>query len=56
MVWPWYWPEGNNNPKAEAEGHYGCPKVNTKTIPLQASINVFIPKHNLQWKTRPLDL
>ena len=25
-----------------AEGHYGCPKVNTLAIPLQATINVLI--------------
>ena len=31
-IWPWYWPEG----------HYGCPKGNTKAIPLQATINLFI--------------
>ena len=41
--WSWYWAEGSHNgPKPKAESHYGCPKVNTKAIPLQATINLFI--------------
>ena len=32
----------HNGPRPKTEGHYGCPKVNTKAIPLQATINIFI--------------
>ena len=38
-----YWPEGSHNgPRPKAEGHYACTKVNTKAVPLQATINLFI--------------
>ena len=43
MLWPWYWPEGSHNGlRLKAAGHYGCPKVNTMTMPLQSTINLFI--------------
>ena len=29
-------------PRPKAKGHYGCPKVDTLAIPLQATINLFI--------------
>ena len=29
-------------PRQKAEGHYGCPQTNTKAIPLQATINLFL--------------
>ena len=32
----------NNGPRPKAKGHYGCPKVDTLAIPLQATINLFI--------------
>ena len=43
VVWPWYWPEGSHyGQRPKAEGHYGCPKVNTNATPLQTTINLFI--------------
>ena len=34
--------EGSRNvPRLKGEGHYDCPKVNTKAIPLQATIHLF---------------
>ena len=59
VSWPLYWPQGSyNGPRLKAEGHYGCPKVNTYAIPLQTTINLFINwllGLNLTlWLTRPL--
>ena len=31
-----------NDPRPSASGHYGRPQANTKAIPLQATINLFI--------------
>ena len=43
VVWPLYWPEGSHNGlRPKAKGHYGCPKLNTKAIPIQITINLFI--------------
>ena len=39
----WYWPESSHSGlRPKAEGHNGWLKVNTKGIPLQATINLFI--------------
>ena len=32
----------HNGPRPKDEGHYSCLKANTKAIPIQATINLFI--------------
>ena len=37
IIFKWY--GLGNGPRLKTESHYGCLKVNTKAIPLQATVN-----------------